>query len=155
MSRSAWRLALLALCVPGAIWIGGCGERAVETTGTSTLTVEVTDLVGAQGSELSAEMVKNVDYLEKAPVWTFLTTTVDASPFTYSDTVAQLPEGEFGLMVRAGSDKQTEIAKGKGQGCEMTFQLGEGESVTITITGLNDFGDKGYGPCAATVNRQP
>ena len=126
----------------------------METTGTNTLTVEVTNLVEAQGSELTAELSKNVDYMQKAPVWTLLTTSVTSSPFSYSDTVPQLPEGEFDLSVRAGSDKGTEAAKVKGQACEMSFTMGRDESVTITIDGLNDFGDKGYGPCVATVTRK-
>ena len=56
-------------------------------------------------------------------------------------------------MVRAGSDEQTEGAKGKGQGCEMTFVMGKDETVTIAIDGLNEFADKGYEPCAATITR--
>jgi hypothetical protein len=68
--------------------------------------------------------------------------------------VPQLPEGEFDLSVRAGSDKGTEAAKIKGQACDMSFTMGRDESVTITIDGLNDFGDKGYGPCVATVTRK-
>jgi hypothetical protein len=32
--------------------------------------------------------------------------------------------------------------------------MGRDESVTITIDGLNEFGDKGYGPCVATVTRK-
>ena len=113
----------------------------------------MTNLVGAQGSELTAELSKNVDYLQKAPVWTLLTTSVTSSPFSYSDTVPQLPEGEFDLSVRAGSDQDTEVAKVKGQACEMSFMMGRDERVTITIDGLNEFGDKGYGPCVATVTR--
>ena len=153
MTSITRRAAVIALCLPAALWLGSCGQGADQATGTSSLTIEVVNLVGAQGSQLSAELVKNVDYLEKAPMWTFLTTDVDASPFEYSDTQGLLPEGEFGLMVRAGSDKQTETAKGKGQGCEMTVLLGKDEAVTVSIDGLNDFGDKGYGPCAAQVSR--
>ena len=154
MSRIRWAGAVLAVCLPMGLLLGACGEDAVETTGTNTLTVEVTNLVGAQGSELTAELGKNVDYLQKAPVWTFLVTSVTSSPFSYSDTVPQLPEGEFDLSVRAGSDKGTEAAKVKGQACDMSFTMGRDESVTITIDGLNDFGDKGYGPCVATVTRK-
>jgi hypothetical protein len=103
---------------------------------------------------LTAELGRNVDYTQEAPVWTFLVTSVTGSPFSYSDTVPQLPEGEFDLSVRAGSDKDVETAKAKGQACEMSFTMGRDESVTITIDGLNEFGDKGYGPCAATVTRK-
>ena len=154
MSRIRWAATVLAVCVPMGLLLGACGEDVVETTGTNTVTVEVTNLVGAQGSELSAELSKNVDYMQEAPVWTLLTTSVTSSPFSYSDTVPQLPEGEFGLSVRAGSDKGTEAAKVKGQACDMSFTMGRDESVTITIDGLNDFGDKGYGPCVATVTRK-
>ena len=154
MSRIRWAATVLAVFVPVGLLLGACGEDVVETTGTNTLTVEVTNLVGAQGSELTAELSKNVDYLQEAPVWTLLTTSVTASPFSYSDTVPQLPEGEFDLSVRAGSDKGAEAAKGKGQACEMSFTMGRDESVTIAIDGLNEFGDKGYGPCTATVTRK-
>lgn len=154
MSRIRWAATFLAVLVPVGLLLGACGEDVVETTGTNTLTVEVTNLVGAQGSELTAELGMNVDYLQEAPVWTLLTTSVTASPFSYSDTVPQLPEGEFDLSVRAGSDKDTEMAKSKGQACEMSFTMGRDETVTIAIDGLNEFGDKGYGPCAATVTRK-
>lgn len=154
MSRIRWAATVLAVCVPvGGLFLGACGQDVVETAGTNTLTVEVTNLVGAQGSELTAELSKNVDYMQKAPVWTLLTTSVTGSPFSDSVTVTQLPEGEFDLSVTAGSDKGTEVAKVKGQACEMSFTMGRDESVTITIDGLNEFGDKGYGPCAATVTR--
>lgn len=154
MARIRWIAVVLAVGVPMGPLLGACGEDVVETTGTNTLTVEVVNLAGAQGSELTAELSKNVDYMQKAPVWTLLTTSVTSSPFSYSDTVPQLPEGEFDLSVRAGSDKDAETAKAKGQACEMSFTMGRDESVTITIDGLNDFGDKGYGPCAATVTRK-
>ena len=154
MSRIRWAATVLAVCLPMGLLLGACGSDVVETTGTNTLTVEVTNLVEAQGSELTAELSKNVDYMQKAPVWTLLTTSVTSSPFSYSDTVPQLPEGEFDLSVRAGSDKGTEAAKVKGQACDMSFTMGRDESVTITIDGLNDFGDKGYGPCVATVTRK-
>jgi hypothetical protein len=154
MSRIRWAATVLAVYVPMGLLLGACGDDVVETTGTNTLTVEVTNLVEAQGSELTAELSKNVDYTQKAPVWTLLTTSVTSSPFSYSDTVPQLPEGEFDLSVRAGSDKGTEPAKVKGQACDMSFTMGRDESVTITIDGLNDFGDKGYGPCVATVTRK-
>ena len=154
MSRIRWAATILAVCLPMGLLLGACGSDVVETTGTNTLTVEVTNLVEAQGSELTAELSKNVDYMQKAPVWTVLVTSVTSSPFSYSDTVPQLPEGEFGLSVRAGSDQGTEVAKVKGQACEMSFTMGRDESVTITIDGLNDFGDKGYGPCVATVTRK-
>lgn len=153
-SRIRWAATVFAVCVPMGLLLGACGEDVVETTGTNTLTVEVTNLVGAQGSELTAELSKNVDYMQTAPVWTLLTTSVTSSPFSYSDTVPQLPEGEFDLSVRAGSDKDTEAAKVKGQACEMSFTMGRDETVTITIDGLNAFGDKGYGPCEATVTRK-
>ena len=154
MTRIVWRMALIGVCIPAVVWMGGCGQDVTTETGTNSLTLEVVDLVGAQGSQLGADMIKKVDYGQKPPVWNFLDTAVPESPFSYSETVQQLPEGEFDLMVRAGSDKSGEVAQGKGQGCEMTFQLGRDESVTITITGLNDFGDKGYGPCSATVTRK-
>ena len=154
MSRIRWAATVLAVSVPMGLLVGACGQDVVETTGTNTLTVEVTNLVGAQGSELTAELRENVDYLQEAPVWTLLTTSVAASPFSYSDTVPQLPEGEFDLVVRAGSDKDAEAAKVKGQACEMSFTMGRDERVRITIDGLNAFGDKGSGPCAATVTRQ-
>ena len=99
MSRVRWAAACLAVCFPVGLLLGACGEDVVETTGTNTLTVEVTNLVGAQGSELTAELSQNVDYLQTAPVWSLLTTSVTASPFSYSDTVPQLPEGEFDLSV--------------------------------------------------------
>ena len=152
MSRIRLVAAVLGAWVPVGLLLAACGEDVV-TTGTNTLTVEVTNLLGAQGSELTAELRKNVDYTQTAPVWTLLTTSVTASPFSYSDTVPQLPEGEFDLSVMAGSQKQSEVARVKGQACEMSFTMGRDESVTITIDGLNDFGDKGYGPCAATVTR--
>jgi hypothetical protein len=154
MSRISWAATVLAVFVPVGLFLGACGEDVVETTGTNALTVEVANLVGAQGSELTAELSKNVDYMQKAPVWTLLTTSVTASPFSSSDTVQQLPEGEFDLSVRAGSDKDAEVAKVKGQACEMSFTMGRDESVTIAIDGLNEFGDKGYGPCTATVTRK-
>jgi hypothetical protein len=153
MSRSGWLRVVIALCVPLAIGLSSCAHEQVDTTGTNSVTVEVANLVGAQNTELTAEMSMNVDYGQKAPVWTFLTTTVTGSPFSFADSLGQLPEGEFDLMVRAGSDEQTEAAKGKGQGCEMTYVMGKDETVTIAIDGLNEFGDKGYGPCAATVTR--
>ena len=153
MSRNGWAATVCAVGVPLGLLLGACGEDVVETTGTNTLTVEVANLVGAQGSELTAELSKNVDYFQEAPVWTFLTTPVTGSPFSYSDTVPQLPEGEFDLSVRAGSEKGTETGEVKGQACEMSFTMGRDERVTITIDGLNDFGDKGYEPCTATVTR--
>lgn len=60
MSRIRWAAAVFAVCVPMGLLLGACGEDVVETTGTNTLTVEVTNLVGAQGSELTAELSKNV-----------------------------------------------------------------------------------------------
>jgi hypothetical protein len=153
MSRSRWAATILAVCIPMGTLLGACGQD-VETTGTNTLTVEVSNLVGAQGSELTAELIKDVDYMQKAPVWTLLTTTVTGSPFSYSDTVRQLPEGEFTLLVKAGSDKGTELAKVKGQACEVTFTMGRDETVTITMDGLSEFVDKGYEPCMATVTRK-
>jgi hypothetical protein len=153
MTGSRWPQLVIALCVPLVIGLSSCAQEAVDITGTNSLTVEVTDLVGAQNSELTAEMTMNVDYGQKAPVWTLITTTVTGSPFSFAESLGQLPEGEFDLTVRAGSDEQTEAAKGKGQGCEMTFVMGKDETVTITIDGLNQFADKGYGPCAAQVTR--
>ena len=153
MTRSRWPHVVLALCVPLVLGLSSCGQEEVNITGTNSLTVEVANLVGAQDSELTAEMSMNVDYGQRAPVWTLLTTTVTGSPFSFADSLGQLPEGEFDLMVRAGSDEGAEAAKGKGQGCEMTFVMGKDETVTIAIDGLNEFADKGYGPCAATVTR--
>ncbi len=153
MTRSRRPHIALALCIPLTIVLSSCGQEEVNTTGTNSLTVEVTNLVGAQNSELTAEMGMNVDYGQEAPVWTFLTTTVTGSPFSSADTLEKLPEGQFDLTVLAGSDTKTEAAKVKGQGCEMTFQMGKDETLTIAIDGLNEFGDKGYGPCAATVTR--
>lgn len=154
MARIRWVAGVLAVCVPMGLVVGACGQDVVETTGTNSVTVEVANVVGAQGSTMTGELRKNVDYLQEAPVWALLTTSVTGSPFSYSDTVPQLPEGEFDLMVSAGSDAGSQQAKVKGQACEMTFTMGRDESVTITIDGLNQFGDKGYGPCAATVTRQ-
>jgi hypothetical protein len=141
----------VVLCL--AVGVTGCGQDEVATTGTNSLTVEVVDLVGATGSELRGELSMNVDYGQTAPTWTMLTTPVTASPFTHSDTLGQLPEGEFGLFVTAGSAGTTETAKTKGQGCEMSVTLGADEQVTVSIAGLNEFGDKGYGECEATVTR--
>jgi hypothetical protein len=152
MERQGVPILVLAMCVP-LISSTGCGRDTVETTGTNSLSVEVTELVGAQGSQLSAELAKSVDYLQKAPTWTLLTTTVTSSPFDFSDTVARLPEGEFGLFVQAGSEGKSEKDQVKGQGCEMTVQLGKDEKVSISIEGLNEFGDKGYGQCRATITR--
>ena len=139
----------LALCLPLGVGLSACGSD-VESTGTNTLTVEVTNLVGAQDSELRGELSLNVDYGQQAPTWQLLTTTVTASPFSYRDTVEQLPEGEFNLTILAGSDEKSQAADVKGQGCEMAFTMGKDQSVTITVDGLNEFGDKGYGPCNAT-----
>jgi hypothetical protein len=140
---------LAALCLP-LIGVVGCGQ--VESTGTSSLTVEMRDLVGARGSELSAELRKDVDYGQTAPTWTFLTATVTSSPFAFTDTVGQLPEGEFDLVVTAGSAGKSQVEKVKGQGCEMRLVLAEGAQVTISIDGLNQFGT-GYGECNATTSR--
>ena len=143
------RVLAVAICLSMGIAVAACGGE-VESIGTNTLTVAVTNLVGAQDSELRAELGLNVDYLQQAPTWEFLTTTVTASPFGYRDTVQQLPEGEFTLSINAGSDEKSQAAEVKGQGCEMNFTMGMDETVTITIDGLNEFGDKGYGPCNAT-----
>jgi hypothetical protein len=35
----------------------------------------------------------------------------------------------------------------------MSVTLGADEQVTVSIAGLNEFGDKGYGECKATVTR--
>jgi hypothetical protein len=35
----------------------------------------------------------------------------------------------------------------------MTALLGKDETVRISIEGLNEFGDKGYGQCTATITR--
>lgn len=153
MTRLARRVLASALCIPLAVGVCGCGQDEVATTGTNTLTVEVVNLVGAQGSDLSAELSKNVDYGQQAPVWTLPATPVTGSPFAHSETLTQLPEGEFDLTVRAGSDQKTQAAAVKGQACEMSLVMGKDETVTITIDGLNEFGDKGYGDCAATITR--
>lgn len=149
--RRGWLVLALALCLPVAVV--GCGQDEEATTGSNSVTVEVVDLVGATGSELNAELRKNVDYGQTPPVWTLLTTTVTDSPFTYRDTVAQLPEGEFDLAVMAGSDGKSESATVKGQGCGMAFTLGKDETVTVSIAGLHEFGEKGYGECTATLTR--
>jgi hypothetical protein len=134
------------------IGLSGCG-RDVETTGTNTLTVEVEDLVGAQGSQVRGDLTKNVDYLQQAPIWTVFDTAVTSSPFSTSSTLPGLPEGEFGLTVTAGPGGKSRPEDVKGQGCEMSFLLGKDDKVTVTIAGLNAFGDKGYGECKATITR--
>lgn len=153
MNKRGCLVLALAACVPLTIGLGGCAPDPVVTTGTNTLTVEVVDLVGAQGSQLQAELTKNVDYMQNAPTWALLSTSVTSSPFTFSGTVMSLPEGEFGLSVHAGAEGKSQTAAVKGQGCDMSFLLGKDEKVTISIDGLNAFGDKGYGECRATITR--
>ncbi|MGB7962345.1 MAG: hypothetical protein WCF12_05205 [Propionicimonas sp.] len=140
-------LGVSALALATAAGLAGCGS---DTSGTSSLTVELTDLVGAEGTQLRAELRKTAGYFEEAPVWEFLTTTVSDSPFAQTGTVEELPDGEFTLVVLAGSDEKSKVAEVKGQGCEMTLALGKGEHATIAIDGLNEFGEKGYGECRAT-----
>ncbi len=147
------RFLMLCACLPLVVGVVGCGQDDEPTTGTNSLTVEVVNLVGAEGSQLEGELSKNVDYGQTAPTWALLTTNVTASPFSYSETVEALPEGEFDLTVQAGSAEKSEAAKVKGQACEMSLTLGKDEKVTVTIDGLNEFGDKGYGECSATVTR--
>ena len=147
------RFLMLCACVPLVVGVVGCGQDDEPTTGTSSLTVEVVNLVGAEGSQLEGEIRKNVDYGQTAPTWPLLSTPVTASPFSFSDTVEQLPEGEFDLTVQSGLAGTSEAAKTKGQACELSLKLGKGEKVTVTIDGLSEFGDNGYGECAATVAR--
>lgn len=127
-----------------------CGRDVSADVGTNSLTVQVTNLVGAQGSQMHGELIRNVDYLDRAPVWQLLTVDVTGSPFSASDTVDQLPEGEYDLTIVAGSDSKSQAAGVKGQGCEMSLTLGKDDHATLVIDGLNEFGDKGYGPCNAT-----
>lgn len=136
-----------AAAVAMTVGLAACGT---ETTGTSSLTVELTNLVGAEGSQLRAELTKKVDYGQKPPIWEFLTTTVSTSPFAHTGTVEDLPDGDFTLVVLAGSDEKSKAAEVKGQGCEITVTLGEGERATFAIEGLNEFGEQGYGACRAT-----
>lgn len=152
MNRRGVAIVLLASCVP-MLGVAGCGQDPVQTTGTNSLTVQVNGLVGAKGSQLTAELSKGVDYGQTAPTWTVISTTVTSSPFASSGSVEQLPEGEFGLVVLAGSAGKSEVEQVKGQGCEMTVVLGRDEQVTIAIDGLNQFGAKGYGECAASITR--
>lgn len=147
------RFLMLCACLPMVVGVVGCGQDDERATGTNALTVEVVNLVGAEGSQLTGELSKNVDYGHTAPTWPLLSTTVTASPFSFSDTVAQLPEGEFDLTVQAGLAGTSEAAKVKGQACELSLTLGKDEKVTVTIDGLNEFGEKGYGECAATITR--
>jgi hypothetical protein len=65
LNRNGVPILVLAMCV-ALIGSTGCGRDTVETTGTNSWAVEVTEMVGAQGSQLSAELTKNVDYLQKA-----------------------------------------------------------------------------------------
>lgn len=63
-------------------------------------------------------------------------------------------ERHFDLSVIAEPAEGTATGTAQeGIGCGMTFAVGEAERVTVTIDGLQDFGDKGYGPCNATVER--
>lgn len=153
MTRVGRFLMVCAVCVPLVVGVVGCGQDDEPTTGTNSLTVEVVNLVGGEDSRLAGELAKNVDYGQAAPTWALLSTEVTASPFSFSDTVEQLPEGEFDLTVHAGLAGTSEAAKVKGQGCEMSLTLGKDEKVTVTIDGLNEFGDKGYGECAAAITR--
>jgi hypothetical protein len=62
-----------------------------------------------------------------------LATKVPSSPFTHSHAVGQLTEGEFNLVVMAGSGARSEAGAVKGQGCEMTLKLGRDEKVAVSI----------------------
>jgi hypothetical protein len=150
---TGWTMVGVALGIPLALGVAGCGQDEVVTVGTNTLTVEVTNLVGADGSQLAAELTKNVDYGQTAPTWQMFGSDVTASPFSASATLERLPEGEFGLTLNAGVAGDSQKEQVKGQGCEMSFVLGKDETVTIRIDGLNAFGDKGYGDCRATTVR--
>lgn len=152
-SRSGATLVGLALAVPLALGVAGCGQDEVSTVGTNTLVVEVVNLVDAEGSPLTAELSKDVDYGQTAPTWQLFGADITASPASATDTLENLPEGGFGLSLTAGVSGTSKAAEVKGQGCEMTFLLGRDETVTIRIDGLNTFGDKGYGECAATIQR--
>ena len=55
----------------------------------------------AVGSTTRAELAKTVDYGQQAPTWTFAEATLESSPATFSDDLADLPEGEFTLAVIA------------------------------------------------------
>lgn len=152
-SRRTIRVVALVLVVPLVTGISACGKDAEQTTGTNSLTIELSQLVNATGSDLKAELSKNVDYGKTAPTWSFPTQAVTSSPFSYKGTLDNLPEGEFNLSVQAGLAGTSQKAQVKGQACEMSFLLGNAEKVTIAITGLNEFGDKGYGECKATLTR--
>lgn len=154
-SRGAtgWRMVCWAVTLPLALGVAGCGQDEVVTVGTNTLTVEVTNLVGADGSQLTAELSKNVDYGQTAPTWQLFGTDVTASPFSANATLERLPEGGFDLSLNAGVPGESQKEQVKGQGCEMSFTMGRDETVTIRIDGLNAFGDKGYGDCKATIVR--
>lgn len=150
------RIAFAAVMASLATGIASCGaDQDTAVTGSNTLTLQVTNVVDAVGSSTRAELVMNVDYGEQAPTWTFAETTLQTSPASFEDTLADLPEGEFSLAVVAepppGSASGTAQ---KGVGCEFTFLLGQDEQVTVAINGLNAFGDKGYGECSAEVTRQ-
>lgn len=136
--------------------IVACGEDQDTTaTGTNSLTLAVSNVVDAIGSSTRAELVKNVDYGQQAPTWTFAETTLQTSPASFEDLLSDLPQGEFSLMVVA--EPAPESATGaaqKGLGCELSLILGEREDVTVSIDGLNAFGDKGYGQCTAEVTRR-
>lgn len=154
MIRCAAAVLAVGLTVP----VGGLAacQSQVETTGTNSLTIGIKDLTGAQGSQLNAELSKNVDYLQEVPTWTMFALTVPSTPFSSADTLDGLPEGEFDLLVQAGSPQKSTGAPVKGQGCELSFLLGKDERLQITIDGLNPFvGDRGYGPCRATLTRTP
>jgi hypothetical protein len=137
------------------VGLSGCGEDVdTAATGSNTLVVEVVDITDAQGSALRAELAKNVDPMSKPPMWNFLEADVTSSPFAYSETLGDLPEGEFSLAVIAEPPPGTaEGTAQKGIGCDMAFTLGKDDTLTVTIDGLNAFGDKGYGACTATMTR--
>lgn len=132
----------------------GCGLVNGPTTGSSTLTIVVVNLMDAEGSRLHGELVKNVEPTRIAPTWAVLRRAVDASPYTASTTLTRMPEGEFSLTVVAEPAGGTASAKEqKGFGCELTFQMGAQRQVTVTINGLDPYGDRGYGTCDASFDR--
>ena len=129
-----------------------CGPQDNSQDGNSqesgSLTVELSGLQGADGTELSATLSEaDVSGLASARTWDFLTTTVPGSPYDYTDTLGEVPPGAYVLGVVAGTDVTSDVAAVKGQGCEMDVTIGPGEAVVLRINGLNQFGDKGYGPC--------
>lgn len=155
MNTRRWFACVWLLVPLAGLGLSGCGQDLdTVDSGTNTLIVQVQDVTDAQGSALRAELVKNVDPMSKPPVWNFMEADVTTSPFSYSQTVGELPEGEFSLAVIAEPPAGTaQGAAQKGIGCETTLMLGKDDTLTVTIDGLNPFGDKGYGECSATMSR--